>query len=206
MQISSQRSYSQSFGALHIANAGNKSLYKICDTKDKNFLKQLVSEVNPQALMPNLNKTESNRWHEMLRYAVDNAQNPDNITYLETVNNKPCGIITYKHQNNTILLDCICTWPVETGKKVKLAGQILFYQLFKDFQTLNGKKLKLEAITNGPYDTVKKYEQLGFKQTSDVFPTKIVMEINSHKIKEIFKKLSSLIEYKPVEQEHKRFC
>lgn len=201
MQIQSQKSYSPNFKALHIANVGEKSLYKICDTADKKYLKQLASEINIGELMPKLNKEESSRWHEMLRYAIDNAQNPNNITYLETVNNKPCGIITYRLGKNTSILDCICTWPIETGKKVKLAGQTLFYQLFKDFQSSNGKKLKLEAITNGPFDVIKKYEELGFKQTSEVFPTKIIMEINSSKIKETFKKLSQIINYKATEPE-----
>ena len=95
MQISSQKSYSPNFEALLIASSGNKTLYRICDSTDKKYLKQLVSKVNPGDLMPNLSKDGADRWHEMLRYAVDMAQNPDNVTYLETVNNKPCGIITY---------------------------------------------------------------------------------------------------------------
>jgi len=183
---------------LHIANAGNLQIYKLTDAADKKFIKRLASTVKMDELMPALRKEEAERWNEMLTYAVDNAQYPENVTYIETLNNKVCGIITFRPGNNS-LLDCICTWPVEAGKKVKLAGKTLFYQLFKDFLELKSKKLKLEAITNGPYNTVKKYEELGFKQTSSVYPTKIIMETNSSKLKEIFQKLKNIINYEPVE-------
>lgn len=200
MQIST-RNNSPQFGALHIANAGNLKLYKITDTNDRNYLSILSNRIKTKDLMPNLSKAETERWDEMLQYAVNNAYNPNNITYLETFNNKPCGIITFRLGKNLSNLDCITTFPVEIGKKVKLAGKTLFYQLFKDFQAIKGKKLELEAITNGPFDTIKKYESLGFKKTSNVNPTKTVMEINSSKIDETFKKLGSLIDYEPVEPE-----
>ena len=45
--------------------------------------------------MPNLTKDEYSRWDEMLQYAVDNSQKPKNITYVETLNDTPCGIITF---------------------------------------------------------------------------------------------------------------
>lgn len=200
MQIST-RNNSPQFGALHIANAGNLKLYKITDTNDRNYLSILSNRIKTKDLMPNLSKAETERWDEMLQYAVNNAHNPNNITYLETFNNKPCGIITFRLGKNLSNLDCITTFPVEIGKKVKLAGKTLFYQLFKDFQAIKGKKLELEAITNGPFDTIKKYESLGFKKTSNVNPTKTVMEINSSKIDETLKKLGSLIDYEPVEPE-----
>jgi len=197
MQISQTKPYSPKFGALHIANAGNLQIYKLTDSADKKFIKNLASSVNMCELMPNLGKEEADRWNEMLSYAVDNAQCPENITYIETLNNKACGIITFR-PGNTSFLDCICTWPIEVGKKVKLAGKTLFFQMFKDVQALKSKKLKLEAITNGPYNTVKKYEELGFKQTSSVFPTKVIMETNSSKLKDTFHNLSGLIDYEPV--------
>lgn len=201
MQIPSTNRYEPQFKALHIANSGNLSLYRICDASDKKFLNKLVDDVNPGDLMPELSKDERNRWHEMLQYAVDNAHNSDNITYLEALNNKPCGIITFRLGANISNLDCICTWPVEVGKKVKLAGKTLFYQIFKDFQNSGSKKMRLEAITNGPYDTVSKYEELGFKQTSDVYPTKVLMELNIQRMKNVFKYLETLIKYKSIEPE-----
>lgn len=202
MQIQfNNTSYTPQFKALHIANAGELSLYKLTDAADRKYLKTLIQKVKTGDLMPNLSRQESERWDEMLEYAVYNAQSPDNITYLETHNNKPCGIITFWPSPGTTKLDCICTFPTEVGKKVKLAGKTLFYQLFKDFINHNGKKIELEAITNGPFDVVSKYENLGFKRTSKVMPTKTVMDANNYKIKETFKKLSEIIDYTPIEPE-----
>lgn len=187
------------FKALHIAKCGNLDLYKLSGRNDLNFIKTLPKKIKTEHLMPNLTKDEYARWNEMLEYAVDNAQYSGNITYLETLDKRPCGIITFFPDKITEL-DCICTWPVEFGKKVKLAGKTLFYQLFKDFQEYKGKKIKLEAITNGPYDTVKKYEHLGFKQI-DVLPTKVKMETSAPKVKETLTELSQLINYKTIEEE-----
>lgn len=200
MQLQSNN-YNPQFGARYIANCQGLKLYKLTDRNDLKFLRNLQGNINMAELMPNLSKQETDRWHEMLEYAVINAHTPGNTTYIETCNNKPCGIITYSTNKNTTSLDCICTWPIETGKKVAQAGKTLFYQLFKDFQELHGKKIKLEAITNGPYNTVNKYEQLGFKKTSNVHPTKIEMEIPAPKVKETQQKLSNIIDYEPMEGE-----
>ena len=202
MQIQNyKQNFTPQFKALHIADAGDLSLYKITDLSDKKYIKNLSEKIKIKELMPNLGKDESDRWQEMLEYAVDNAQYPENITYLETHNNKPCGIITFRTENKTTFLDCICTFPTEIGKKVSLAGKTLFYQMFKDIQNIRNSRLELEAITNGPIDVVSKYEDLGFKKTSRVFPTKVVMEINSSKIKETLRKLTELVDYKPVTPE-----
>lgn len=188
------------FQALHIANCGDLKIYRITDKSDLNYIKTLPKKIKTEQLMPNLSKDEYARWDEMLEYAVDNATNGVNTTYIEAKDNKPCGIITF-FEDKITELDCICTWPIEYGKKVKLAGQTLFYQLFSDFQKIKGgKKIKLEAITNGPYDTVSKYEKLGFKQT-DTLPTKVKMEATSPKIKTSFEELSNTIEYKTIEPE-----
>ena len=187
------------FKALHIAKCGDLDIYKLCGRNDFNYIKTLPQKIKTETLMPNLTKDEYSRWNEMVQYAVDNALHQENITYIETINNRPCGIITFFPDKITEL-DCICTWPVEFGKKVKLAGKTLFYQLFKDVQKYKVKKIKLEAITNGPYDTVKKYERLGFKQI-DVLPTKVKMETSAPKVKETLEELSQLINYKAVEEE-----
>lgn len=198
MQIQSQK-YNPQFGAIHIANCGKLKLYNLTDTADYKFLKALPINIRMQDRMPNLNKDAYFRWNEMLEYAVDNALNPKNITYLESLGNKACGIITFQPGNIT-KLDCICTWPVEFGKKVQLAGKNLFYQLFTDFQKFKGKKIQLDAITNGPYDTVEKYKSLGFTPI-ETYPTKIKMESSAHKIKETLKSLSQKVDYNPTEHE-----
>lgn len=194
------KSYNPNFKALHIANCGNLKLYKLTDSNDKKFLKMLPENIRMKDLMPNLTKDEYSRWDEMLEYAVYNALDKNNITYIETLNNKPCGIITFFPDRITEL-DCICTWPIEIGKKVQLAGKTLFYQMFKDFEKIKGgKKIKLEAITNGPYDTVHKYENLGFIQTA-TRKTKVEMETTTPKIKETLKKLERTLQYEPAEKE-----
>jgi len=201
MQIQSFNQNNPNFTALHIANAGELKLYKITSLADKKYLKTLPNKIKTSELMPGLSKQATDRWNEMLEYAVNNAQDTPNITYLETFNNKPCGILTFSPCGKTFKLNCICTWPVEFGQKIKLAGKTLFYQLFKDFQNEKGRKIELEAITNGPFDTVKKYEELGFKQTSSVYPTKIIMETNAPKAKNTLKQLDNIIDYKPVDEE-----
>ena len=194
-----QQNCNTNFKALHIANCNNLKIYKLNNKQDLKFIKQLPEKINLKNLMPNLNKFEYDRWKEMLQYAVDNAQFYENSTYLGVKNNKPCGIITFLKDKITEL-DCICTWPVEHGKKVKLAGQTLFYQMFLDFLEINGKKIKLEAITNGPFDTVKKYKKLGFKEL-ETLPTKIKMEITNPKVKSSLKEMSENLSYENIEPE-----
>lgn len=201
IQTTNRQNFTPNFKALHIADAGNLSLYKITDLSDKKYLKTLTDKIKLSELMPNLKKQEAERWNEMLEYAVDNTQYPENITYLETHNNRPCGIITFRTENKTTFLDCICTFPTIVGEKVALAGKTLFYQMFKDIQDIRNPRIELEAITNGPFNVVRKYEELGFKKTSRVFPTKVVMEINSSKIKETLRRLTELVDYKPVTPE-----
>ena len=198
MDIQKNR-HNPQFGALHIANCGDLKLYKITDSSDLNFLKALPHNIKTKFLMPNLTKDEYKRWDEMVEYAVDNALCPGNTTYIETNNNKICGIITFR-EGKTTILDCICTWPTEFGKKVKLAGQTLFYQLFKDFESAKGKKIKLDAITNGPYNTIEKYEKLGFKTTSNVHPTKIEMEINSTIVQDKLTTLKRILQYQAAQR------
>lgn len=199
MQISHSNQYSPQFKALHIANVGDLKLYKITDQADKNFLNKLAKEIKTQNLMPNINQAKTNKWDEILKYAVECAQFPDSVTYIETLNNKPCGIISFTLEKGISTLDAICTWPIEIGKKVHLAGKALFYQLFKDFQEFKGDKLYLDAIIDGPYNVVKKYEELGFENTKKMFQNEILMKTDSNIIKEMLKKLSSIIDYKQVD-------
>lgn len=191
------QNYNPQFGALHIAKSGKLDLYRLTDSVDFKFIRELQKHTKTENLMPNLSTEEYSRWNEMLEYAVDNSMKKENTTYIETYNNKPCGIITF-NLGKTTALDCICTWPAEFGRKVKFAGKFLFYQMFKDVEQIKGKKIKLDAITNGPFDTIKKYSTLGFKATSNVYPTKTEMEITSPKIKETVSELDKLVPYKKV--------
>ena len=157
MQIQqNQKSYSPQFKALHVANVGDLRLYKITTAADKIFLKKLAKEVKTHNLMPDIPEAKTYKWNEILNYAVECADLPDSVTYIETLNNKPCGIISFTLEKEISTLDAICTWPIKIGEKVKFAGKALFFQLFKDFQEFHGDKLYLDAITDGPYNVINK--------------------------------------------------
>jgi len=188
------------FGANLIARSNNFTICKLSNRNDLQFLKDFSKRTDFQKLMPKLNKQESDRWHEMLEYAIGCAENPQNTTYLEILNDKLCGIITC-FQNQTTIVDCICTIPIKVGEKTKFAGKTMFYQIFKDFMEYGGHKIKLSAITDGPYNTINKYKDLGFKETSNVTKTYIEMDANQYSIKNVMKNLKSLIPYKSVPQE-----
>lgn len=189
-----------SFKANMVAQCGQLKLYKLTDSADIRALKDFCKKTDFQKLMPGLKKNKTDRWHEMLEYAIENTENPGNVSYVESINNKICGIITY-FPNPTTIIDCICTIPVKTGEKVKLAGKTLFYQVFKDFLEYKGSRIKLAAITNGPYNTIKKYKELGFKETMESTYTTTEMEVNKFKVKEAANQLKSIIPYKQTKTE-----
>ena len=198
------------FQGIHIANT--KSCLKNLETQikiyelnakdDKTFLKKLPQKINMKNLMPDLLLQEYYRWQEMLEYAVDKSMGNDRKTLLAVTDNKPCGLAVYLPGKNKYHLDCICTWPVEYGKKVKLAGSTLFQQLFKDFAASKANKIKLEAIINGPYDTVSKYKKLGFKEYGGE-ANKIFMDISAQKVKESLSNLKQLISCTEIQNKSK---
>lgn len=198
MQINNKNN--PSFTAVHISNAKNivknvetsLEIFELNAKNDKTFLKKLPDKIQMETLMPNLTKDEYVRWHEMLEYATYNAQLPDRKTLLAVKDNQPCGILVYLAGKNKYHLDCICTWPIEYGKKVALAGKTLFQELFNRFSQSKATKITLEAITNGPYDTVSKYKNLGFVACGG-FEHKILMETNTAKVKQTLKHLDNLI-------------
>ena len=174
IQKSFNTAHQQKFRGIHIANSTNciKNVETSIDLfqitpKDKFFLKNLRERVKMNELMPGtkITKDEFERWQEMLNLALDKGQLNDRKCIIAAQKNKPCGIITFQPGKNKYYLDCICTWPAETGKKVALAGQTLFKQMFTDFLNSRANFIYLTAILNGPFDTVSKYTRLGFKQT-----------------------------------------
>lgn len=191
------------FTAIHIANTKNFvknigteiQLYALSQKYDKNFLKTF--DVDMESLMPGLAKYNYQRWHEMLEVAKDNALKTDRMSFLAVSQNKPCGIIAFQPGKKTFLLDCICTWPIEYAKKVNFAGTTLFNQLFRTFDSQKANKIKLEAITNGPFDTVTKYKKLGFRPISS-YDHKVLMETNEQRIKQQLDFLENTIEYNPI--------
>ena len=201
MQLQSNSTpYNPYFSALHVAKCGQFDLYRLNEVSDFQFIKSLPKNVNFETLMPGLKKEGYSRWSEMLEYAVDNSLKPKNVTYVEALDGKICGIMTY-NPDKTTTLDCICTWPAEVGQKAKFAGKALFYQLFQDVTELKVTRVILEAITNGPFNVKEKYKSLGFIETSKVYPTKVIMEINKYKIKEALDMLKGLLQHNKVPPE-----
>ncbi len=191
----------QSFSGINIAKSTNciKNIETNIDLfeitkKDKPFLNKLRASVKMNELMPNsrITKAEFDRWQEMLNLALDKAQNKDRKCIIAAKDKKPCGIITFLPGQNKYYLDCICTWPVETGKKVTLAGQTLFKQMFTDFLNSKANILDLTAILNGPFDTVSKYSKLGFKQIGGE-NWLVAMRTNRDTTEKTMKKLDNII-------------
>ncbi len=194
------------FTGIHIATSTNCiknvetkiDLYEIT-SKDKAFLKKLKETVNMENLFPDkrISKDEYQRWQDMLSISVDQAFNNGNKSIIAVKDNKPCGIITFKPDKRTYFLACICTWPVETGKKVVLAGQTLFKQMFSEFLAQKSNFIELVAILNGPFSVVPKYMRLGFKQTGGE-NFLVAMRANQERVKNIMKNLDDIIITAPV--------
>ncbi len=201
MKLNNYTSQKINFQAIHIANSKsiikntetNIRIYELNAKDDKRFLKTLPKKIKMQNLMPDLSAQEYSRWDEMLSYAVDNSLKNDRRTLLSVVDNKPCGMMAFLPGKNKFHLDCICTWPVEYGKKVTLAGTTLFKHMFEIFQNSKADKIKLEAITNGPFDTVSKYKKLGFIELGWKDDHEILMETNMPRVQNTLKKLDNLI-------------
>lgn len=191
----------QSFSGINIAKSTNCiknietniDLFEITN-KDKIFLNKLRNSVKMNELMPDsrITKAEFDRWQEMLNLALDKAQIKDRKCIIAAKDKKPCGIITFHPGQNKYYLDCICTWPIETGKKVTLAGQTLFKQMFADFLNSKANILDLTAILNGPFDTVSKYSKLGFKQIGGE-NFLVAMRTNRDTTEKTMKKLDNII-------------
>ena len=167
-------------------------IYKL-GNEDKNFLQKLAIKTNFKDLMPELPETASTRWQEILYYCITSAFDKKNTTYIAMNNNKPCGIMTYYSKASSLFLDGICTIP-SRNKKIPYTGQSLFLELFKIAEAAKAKSIQLDAVQNGPFDVVSKYEELGFKKDPTSTPyTRMVC--SKYKIKEQLKELSSIISY-----------
>ena len=209
MEITSCKNYTPNFQAKPIARTINRignletkiDLWAITH-EDKVVLNKMLEKTNIKELMPNVSREEHSRWEDMLAIAVDDTISlmEDKKMYqgiLAVTDNKPCGIMSYKFDKNNLYTSCVCTWPIEVGKKVKFAGKTLFYQLFKMLEGSNAKMASLHAIHDGPYPTVPRYQALGYNVANHDRLTE--MKINKPRAKESCKKLKKHIEYAPVE-------
>lgn len=161
-------------------------IYSI-DRDDYSFLKKLAKRIDYKKLFPKLTEQLQARWQKVFNYCIECATSPENTTYIAIHNNKPCGILT-SYQDRAFSLDGLCTIPQKTNQKVPFVGTSLIFQLFKDAERAGASEINLDAVTDGPFDVVTKYEKLGFKKD----PTSVQyakMRCNKHKIKEQLREL-----------------
>ncbi len=178
-----------------------KSDIDICilTREDRTFLDKLGKKVDYKKLFPKLSEVLQRRWQKVLDYCIACAHDPDNKTYVALHDGKPCGIMTYT-EGNSFYLEGLCAIPQEKNKKIPFTGDTLLFQLFKDAPDFGASDIQLKAVTDGPFNVVKKYESRGFKKNpSSVNYTE--MRCNKHKIKEQLKEFPFNFDYTPLESE-----
>ena len=189
------------FGAIRVAKTANVvnnlttqiDLFKIY-RGDRPFLQKLAEKVDYRKLAPYLAQDMQQRWQKILNYCITRAFNESNSSYVSVSKDKICGIMTYSKDNNIINLDCICSIPLSKAERVKQFKKTMFYQLFRDANDTDARGIHLDAVTDGPFELVSKYEELGFKE--DKKPSKYIsMFCNKHKIAEQLRELPFDIEY-----------
>ena len=191
----------QTFGARFVAKTKNMlggkevniDLFKL-GYEDRNFLNNWLKSIDFSKLYPKLNQLALERWSNILKYCITGTLNNKNISYLAVCDNKPCGIVTYTPEDNGVYVDGICSVPIESNKKVKFVGKTLFYQVFIDANNAKSKEISLDAVNNGPFNVVDKYETLGFKKDPTTQPyTKMIC--NKYKIADQLQNFSRDIFY-----------
>lgn len=171
----------------------------ILTREDRTFLDKLEKKVDYKKLFPKLSEALQRRWQKVLTYCIACAHDPDNKTYVALHDGKPCGIMTYT-EGNSFYLEGLCAIPQEKNKKVPFTGDTLLFQLFRDAFNFGASDIKLKAVTDGPFDVVKKYEARGFKKNpaSQIYTE---MRCNKHKIKEQLEEYPFTLDYTELEPE-----
>lgn len=197
-----------SFKAVKVAKTYNMlknfptdiDIYKI-GTEDKSFIENLDKKINISKLFPKLQSEKSARWQQVFMYCIQRVLSGENESYVAIHDNKPCGIVTYK-DNRTMIVDGICSIPTEINKKVPGVGKTLFYQVFKDALEAKAEGINLNAVVDGPFDTVKMYSQIGFKEKIPMeYSGYQPMSCNKYSIPKEINKLAEYINYTAAEYE-----
>ncbi len=200
---------SPAFGAYHIADTKNFinciktdiKIYKITQC-DLLFLNSLKKNINLKTMMPKVDKNELEVWRELLNIGLQQAGEKCKNGLLAVFENKPCGIMAYTQKPKSFKINSISSIPVAQNHKVPLCGKTLFNILFRDFLESNAAYIDLDAVTNGPFNAVSKYMQLGFKQCGGENGI-IAMRITREKVIETLNKLNQNIKvkiYKPLNE------
>ena len=203
MQITNQKN--TSFTGIHILNTkclsrDNKiTRLKVFELTpdDKPFLRYMYNNLEIEKLAPKIDSSKMEVWYTMLKEAIDLAGGQKYKSYLLAKGKKPCGVMTFEPNSNKYEITRVCTWPVKKCEKVPLAGKTLFKTAFEDFLKSNARTIEIDAIKNGPYDTVGKYMQLGFKSVGGGNFVE-VMRTTRSTVTHTLEKLNSLITSKPI--------
>ncbi len=202
MQINNYNT--QKFTGIHILNTkclsrDNKiTRLKVFELSpdDKLFLRYMYNNLELEKLAPHIDSNKMEVWYTMLKEAITLSGGEKFKSYLLAKGKKPCGIITFEQGKNKYEITRVCTFPVKKGEKVPLAGKTLFKTAFEDFLKSSANIIHIDAIKNGPYDTVGKYMQLGFKPAGGGNFVEIMRTTREQVIKSM-QKLNSLICSKP---------
>ena len=210
MQITSyNNNISPQFKAVKVATATNMvknfntkiDIYKINPKTDNTFLSKWKEKVNIHTLFPKLPEFDKARWQQVFEYSINSAADGDFTGYIAVQDNKPCGIISYLNNGkNNIFIDGVCSVPVDTNKKIPLAGTTLIYQAFKDAQEKGSEEIVLDAVNNGPFNIIEKYKTLGFKINS-VGDKYTNMRCKKYQRDEQLKNLEKIIDYESCSSE-----
>jgi len=144
---------------------GFDACYKLYDVNalDYDFLNKMYSSVNVKKLMPNMTQEDHVMWDMVIRHAIKLSKYAENHSILEAIDNKPCGIMSYKNLNGKYHVSYVATFPTEENKRVPFAGQILFNELLNRFVKSDFKRIELSAIKDAPFNPISKYLKLGFR-------------------------------------------
>lgn len=197
------------FKAIPLAKTKNKfkgfttkiDLYELTKS-DRRFIENLAANSDFSTNLAKMDEFDRKRWKKVFDYTIEAAQNPDNQSIIAFSDNKPCGILSFFDEVSSLFLDAVCAIPQHGGKKVNLGGTTLIYQLFKFAENYKVKNITLSAVTDGPFDVISKYKKLGFKDLG-MEGDYVKMSCSQFKIKEKLKELSSIIDYKSVNNPEK---
>ncbi len=202
MQITNKNN--TSFTGIHILNTkclsrDNKiTRLKVFELTpdDKPFLRYMYNNLEIERLAPQIDSIKMEVWYTMLKEAIDLSGGQKYKSYLLARGKKPCGVMTFEPNSHKYEITRVCTWPVKKNEKVPLAGKTLFKTAFEEFLKSNANIINIDAIKNGPYDTVGKYMQLGFKPVGGGNFIE-VMRTTRSAVTQTLEKLNSLITSKP---------
>lgn len=143
---------------------GFNACYKLYDVnaQDYDFLNKMYNSVNIKKLMPDMTQDDYVLWDMVIRHAIKLSRYTENHSILEAIDNKPCGIMSYKNLNKKYHVSYVATFPTKEKKRVPFAGQILFNELLNRFVKCDNKRIELYAIKDAPFNPISKYLKLGF--------------------------------------------